>query len=538
MKVQDIVEYTKKTSYVLLSTNEPDTAIAKLQGHIIENEKDILPIAIIPVIRQQNGEVALTYKVSANIYSTDPHTSKYFESQEEVIAYLLKLLQKTEDSLKVPMFILQQISEENDITLNPVFWNTLIVENRDFPQMFVIVGRNPKAPKLYSDYFHKLNIDLPDEEERKVELIETLKGTLETIYDRKFSKEEIEKALGEEKLEKIVKLGAGLTLKNFIDAVMLAIKPRTKGKEFKGFDVDLRKFIKVKEGIVKQHPALEIYHPEDNLPELIGFERARTLTEKAFEKGRQKGILLLGIPGIGKSLFAKTIAKKYELPTVFFNLAKVFGSLVGESEEKMDSALKIIEGLGESIVVIDEIDKAMAGMGSGGATDSGVSERVFGMLHTWLQDRKSKSFIIATANDIRHLPPSLFRVGRWNAVMFVDYYPTPEHYERLLNQYVEMYGLDKSLVDISPTQLFEEKWTGAEIMDLVEKADMLNAPLSQVIKKDWVKPQSITEPEKIKQYQEVGKKYPSAHTTEGVSSPKMEFEVKENRKNRKGIRLW
>jgi SpoVK/Ycf46/Vps4 family AAA+-type ATPase len=94
---------------------------------------------------------------------------------------------------------------------------------------------------------------------------------------------------------------------------------------------------------------------------------------------------------------------------------------VGESEKNMDEVLKTIDGMGECIVVVDEIDKALAGFGSGGSADGGVSERVFGKLPTWLQDWDTKAFVIATANDISHLPASLFRSSRWNATLFVDY---------------------------------------------------------------------------------------------------------------------
>jgi len=214
---------------------------------------------------------------------------------------------------------------------------------------------------------------------------------------------------------------------------------------------------------------------------------------------------------MGKSLFAKNLAKKFELPTIFFDLSRVFGSYVGESERKMDEALKTIEEIGEAIVVIDEIDKVMAGMGQGGRGDSGVSERVFGKFHTWLQDRKSKSFIIATANDISHLPASLFRAGRWNAILYVDYYPTSQHYEKLLEIYAEKYGLDSSKIDIDPAELKEEKFTGAEVADLVEKAYMFDISLSQALKMNLVIPISKAEPEKLAVYEQYRGKYIPAH---------------------------
>jgi SpoVK/Ycf46/Vps4 family AAA+-type ATPase len=191
----------------------------------------------------------------------------------------------------------------------------------------------------------------------------------------------------------------------------------------------------------------------------------------------------------------------------------------------MDEALKTIDELGECIVVIDELDKALSGFGTG--EGSGVTDRVFGKLHTWLQDRKSPSFVVATANDISHLPASLLRAGRWNAILFVDYYPTPKHYEKLLEIYTQKYNLPQELVDIDPTTLYRRKFSGAEIADLVEKSYLFEKPLSQILQEGWVVPLAEAEPKKIETYRKSASRYPSAHTP----TPK----VKENRPHRKLI---
>jgi len=504
MNAKEVISLVNRTQYVLLKTLEPDRAIKNIQMEGERRGDNVY--AVIPVVKDGEVKISLTQNIAED--------GILFDDELEVAGKILELINEDERSI----FVIHQPNEE--FFTSNAFWNTLITGRVAGLPRLILVGTNPKPASEYRRYFHLADFDLPDKKEREIYLVEMIKEGLRYDFGVVFDDEDVIKLLGD-KMEKIVELGKGLTAKEFLDACALAITTDEVGGEIK-VEVDLRKMIKVKENLIRQNPVLEIYHPEE-VDELIGFERAWQITEKAFEKKMQKGLLLLGIPGIGKSLFAKNIAKRYEIPTVFLDLSRVFSSYVGESEKRIDDALKTIEELGECIVVIDEIDKAMAGMGAGGRTDSGVSERVFGKFHTWLQDRKSKAFIIATANKISHLPASLFRAGRWNATLFVDYYPTPAHYEKLLNVYVKKYNLNPKLIDIEPKFLFDKKFTGAEVSDLVEKAYLFDVPLSQVIKERWVVPLSEREPEKIREYIEEGKGFPSAHTnaSQTTTSPRI-----------------
>jgi SpoVK/Ycf46/Vps4 family AAA+-type ATPase len=129
-----------------------------------------------------------------------------------------------------------------------------------------------------------------------------------------------------------------------------------------------------------------------------------------------KGLLMVGTPGTGKSLSAKAIAGG-QMPLLRMDVGALMGGLVGQSEGNMRQALKVAEAVAPCVLWIDEIEKALGGMG-GGETDGGTTTRVFGTLLTWMQETKSPVYVVATANDVRSLRPELLR--RFDDVMFVD----------------------------------------------------------------------------------------------------------------------
>ncbi|MEW4568966.1 AAA family ATPase [Tautonia sp. JC769] len=135
---------------------------------------------------------------------------------------------------------------------------------------------------------------------------------------------------------------------------------------------------------------------------------------------RPRGVLLLGVPGTGKSAFAQALGNEVGQPTLVMEVGALMGSLVGQTEERTRQALAIADTMAPSLMFIDEIDKALSGIQSGGRSDGGVSSRLFGSLLSWLSDRDSDVFVIATCNDISALPPEFARAERWDAVFFLD----------------------------------------------------------------------------------------------------------------------
>ena len=222
---------------------------------------------------------------------------------------------------------------------------------------------------------------------------------------------------------------------------------------------------------------------------------------KAFEPGndhlpKPRGVILVGIPGTGKSLTSKATANILGWPLIRLDIGALKGSLVGESEARIRASLKVIDAFGESVIWIDEIEKAFAGSRSSGETDAGTTANMFATFLTWMQETETSVMVMATANDISKLPPELVRAGRFDATFFVDVPSTSERIEiiKIMNR---RYNAN---IPISYTQKLAG-YTGAEIEQLAKDSlfDGLSesfdaiVPLSRTMRediqklKDWAK---------------------------------------------------
>lgn len=341
---------------------------------------------------------------------------------------------------------------------------------------FVIVSPNLSIPAELERYVSVEDFELPTESE----LLESLKAICE-----------VNEIPVPEDAEKIARTGKGLTLFEFSRAVTLSVVSTGK--------IDKKFITAQKEELIRKNPVLELYHPE-NLDEIKGLERAREFIRKAVKSGIGRGVMLLGVPGTGKSLLAKTMGKELGLPVVMLNFESVFDRYVGSSEQKIREALKTIDTVAPCIVFIGEIEKGLSGLQSSGHTDGGTTARVFGSFLKWLNDRTSETYVIATSNDVSKLPPEFLRAERWDAIFFVDL-PTEETLRELLDYYSEKFGLSSEQRNLSPKKL--EGFSGAEIRTLCRTARILSVPLSEAV--SYVKPLSKTMGEKIKELREWAK---------------------------------
>ncbi|MHC4362351.1 MAG: AAA family ATPase, partial [Planctomycetota bacterium] len=201
-------------------------------------------------------------------------------------------------------------------------------------------------------------------------------------------------------------------------------------------------------------------------------KRSVAFTDRAREFGlpAPKGVLLLGVQGCGKSLMAKTISNTWQLPLLRFDVGRVFGSLVGSSEQNMRRAIKVAESVSPVVFWIDEIDKAFRGSrGSGASTDSGTSARVFGTFLTWLSEKDKPVFVVATANDVSLLPPELLRKGRFDEIFFVDL-PAFAERKEILRIHLAKRKLDPSAFDLDALAYASAGYSGAEIEEAVISA--------------------------------------------------------------------
>ncbi len=175
-----------------------------------------------------------------------------------------------------------------------------------------------------------------------------------------------------------------------------------------------------------------------------------------------KGILLVGIPGCGKSLTAVTVGRSWQLPLLRLDMGRIFAGVVGSSESNVRNAIATCEAVSPCILWVDEIEKGLSGTQSSGASDGGTTSRVFGTLLTWMQEKKSSVFVVATANDISALPPEFLRKGRFDEIFFVDL-PNREERTEIFGIQLERYGWAVEGLDMVDLVSKTEGFSGAEI---------------------------------------------------------------------------
>ena len=317
-----------------------------------------------------------------------------------------------------------------------------------------------KALTLY-DY------SLPSENELRM----LLDRIIEEIKDNPKLKVE----LNDSAREQVIHAMLGLTLS---EAENVLAKTLVQNRSLNAASVEVinseKKQIIRKSGMLEYYDAQEDINSVGGLDELKSWlkKRQAAFTDKARDYGlpAPKGVLLLGVQGCGKSLMAKAVSNVWQLPLLRFDIGRVFGSLVGSSEENVRRAIKVAESVSPAILWLDEIDKAFRGSrSSGGSTDGGTSARVFGTFLTWMSEKTAPVFVVATANDVSSLPPELLRKGRFDEIFFVDLPCTSER-EDIFKVHLAKRKIDPSGFDLEKLALSSSGFSGAEIEEAVISA--------------------------------------------------------------------
>lgn len=194
------------------------------------------------------------------------------------------------------------------------------------------------------------------------------------------------------------------------------------------------------------------------------FTRREAFGARAREFGLPcpKGLLIVGIPGTGKSMTAKATASVFGIPLLKLDAGRIFGSLVGQSESNLRSVIQTAEAIAPCVLWIDELEKGFAGSKSSGSSDGGTSARVFGSFISWMQEKTSPVFVVATANDVSQLPPELLRKGRWDELFFVDL-PNQAEREAIWEIQIAKYRREAREFDLVQLARASDGLTGSEI---------------------------------------------------------------------------
>lgn len=328
----------------------------------------------------------------------------------------------------------------------------------------IIISSVLKFPKELEKFITILEMDYPDQNEIRKQIID-------------FANEQ-EVSIADPLLEEMSMAFKGLTefeIDNLLAAALADDGVFTRS--------DLKLIFDQKQQMIMKSGILEMIPLKERPEDIGGLENLKSWLDKKskvfksinkaveFGVNMPKGVLIAGVPGCGKSLCAKVTAQMFEVPLLRLDMGKIMGKYVGESEENMRKAIALAEAISPCILWIDELEKAFAGVNGSG---NEVTVRLFGTFLTWMQEKTSATFVVATANDITKLPPELMRKGRFDEIFYVGL-PKAEERKKIFEIHIKKRRKqDLASIDISSLVSKTEGYSGADVegvvIDAVENA--------------------------------------------------------------------
>ncbi|MGD0259364.1 MAG: AAA family ATPase [Verrucomicrobiota bacterium] len=324
-------------------------------------------------------------------------------------------------------------------------------------------------------------MEIPAELDKEITVInlpqpgkEDLAALLDKAVEELRESQQVEIALDEEGRDRLLQAALGLTLG---EAENVFAKIIVKNQRLSGDHVN--EVFAEKQQIIRKSGLLEYYAAEEDFASVGGLsvlkdwvnKRAVAFTAeaRAFGLPAPKGVLLLGVQGCGKSLCAKAVSRLWQLPLLRFDMGRMFGSLVGSSEENVRRAIAVAESIAPAVLWVDEIDKAFTGSQNSGVTDGGTTARVFGTFLTWLSEKSAPVFVVATANDVSQLPPELLRKGRLDEIFYVDL-PLDEERAEIFRIHLAKRNRNPEEFDLPALAAASKDFSGAEIEEAIISA--------------------------------------------------------------------
>ncbi len=352
------------------------------------------------------------WSVSGGVQDARQPQNPAIPSTEKPVAGLTQFAQITDWPVCVTLDLAPHLEDKRTLR---VLRNLL----RHFEQtrsQLVMIDHQEHLPPVITDYATRFTVSLPDE----AEIEQILKETLRQANDER----PIEIDITRGGLRTIIRNLRGLTRRQVRRIIADTVV------EDRRFDEqDINTVLAQKRKALHRGGLLEFVEAPVDLREIGGLRtlkrwldhRQHAMSDQAATYGlaQPRGVLMLGVQGAGKSLCAKAIATAWQRPLLRMDVGALYDRYVGESEKRLRDALQQAEHMAPIILWIDEIEKAFASAASR-STDGGLSQRMFGTLLTWMQERTAPVFLVATANDIEALPPELLRKGRFDEIFFVD----------------------------------------------------------------------------------------------------------------------
>lgn len=442
--------------------------------HILSDEYDRVYETMVGVINDLNVNILPKANVERWIADLGISLGKW-DCINGIVLQDETILQDTVDLEDALRYILNEVRYplvtvfENthrflDSHMAPIFIQLMIelARARYAHKHVVIIGSDPLLPEL-RPYAVTVNFPLPSKKDIEGIIKDFVKNNLEKVKVNSHAISNICVGMNALEIESALCVSA-VSKKGHLDKSILYHE---------------------KAKAVQKTGLLELMEVGETLDDVGGLDHLKEwfrLVAKAFKNPTKaekyhlpnmKGTLITGISGTGKSLCAKAIADLFEVPLIRFDIGRVFGSLVGETERNTREAFKMIDAVSPCVVLIDEVEKALAGLEGSGSTDSGVTARFIGSFLYYMQEKKSQSFFVCTANDISKLPPELTRKGRFDEIWYVNL-PSIEDTKNIIKIHLRKVGRDPKNFKIPTLAKHMHQFTGAEIENCVKQA-MYNA---------------------------------------------------------------
>jgi len=329
----------------------------------------------------------------------------------------------------------------------------------------VLIDHGDALPAVVRACATPFEISLPDEEE----LGEIVKRTVRSLHREVRLKAELSERAFKRIVRNLAGLGRAQARRVVLDALL---------DDYSLDEDDVMRILASKRRLLHSDGLLEYVERLESMDQIGGLDTLKRWLEHrrlavgddatSFGLRAPRGVLLLGVQGAGKSLCAKAIATAWERPLLRMDPSVLYDRYIGESERRLRDALSQAEAMSPIVLWIDEIEKGFASAASH-SIDGGLSQRMFGTLLTWMQEHTEPVFLVATANDIKALPPELLRKGRFDEIFFVDL-PGEAARKAIFEIHLSRRGREASSFDLDRLVAASDGYSGAEIEQAIEAA--------------------------------------------------------------------
>lgn len=364
---------------------------------------------------------------------------------------------------KPGVYVLLDFHPFLDDPVNVRLIKDVCIRYREIPRQLVLISHDVKLPAELETFSARFDMALPSEDERR--------KIVERVADEWARENAGARVQADAKAYKmLIQNLAGLTYRDTEQLARNAII--VDGAITRS---DLPGVMQAKYELLNRGGALQFEYETAKFSDVGGLARLKKWLsqrraafrgdESAAHLDAPKGILLLGIQGCGKSLAAKATAGIFGVPLLRLDFGAIYDKYHGETERKLRESLKTADVMAPCVLWIDEIEKGIAGRGG----ETGTTQRVLGTFLTWMAEKKTPVFVVATANDISTLPPELVRKGRFDEIFFVD---LPDKRVRAAILAIHLTSREQSLGNFDIEELADamEGFSGAEIEQAVVAA--------------------------------------------------------------------